>query len=97
MNNQTLRRFARLGAEHRILEIRREISEIVQQFPDLESPRNARQSAFPPNELAALGGRATTGNRAVGRRKRWKMSAAQRKAVSARMREYWAARRHENQ
>jgi anti-sigma factor RsiW len=43
--------------------------------------------------LTALGGGAARAVKTVGRRGRRKMSAAQKKAVSVRMRAYWAKRR----
>ena len=92
MSKLDLKTYARAGAGHRLAEIREELAAIFRQFPDLEAPRRAKGSPFPPNELAALGGRAD----AVGpprRRRRWKMSAAQKKAVGLRMKKYWAERR----
>jgi hypothetical protein len=87
-----LKAYARHGAEHRLREIREELSRILRRFPDLQAPRRAPASPVPPNELAALGGRekAVTASRP---RRRWKMSAAQKKAVGLRMKKYWAARR----
>jgi hypothetical protein len=84
-----IRSYARLGAAHRIDQLREEIGRILRRFPDLEAPRKAAGSPFPPNELAALGGREI----AAPRRRRRKMTAAQRKAVGERMRKYWAGRR----
>ena len=91
MSRFDLRELARHGAEHRIRQIREEIAEILRQFPDLDAPRRERRSAYPPNELAALAGRqsATEDAQRKGRRS---MSAAQRRAVSERMRKYWARR-----
>ena len=43
--------------------------------------------------LSALGGAATRGVKAAGRQGRRKMNAAQKKAVSLRMKAYWAKRR----
>jgi hypothetical protein len=86
-----LKAYARQGAGHRIAEIREELSTIFRQFPDLEAPRRAARSPFPPNELAALGGRESADTRP--RRRNWKMSAAQKRAVSLRMKKYWAQRR----
>jgi hypothetical protein len=85
-----LKGYARRGAGHRIAEIREELASIFRQFPDLQAPRRAKGSPFPPNELAALGGRETAAPR---RRRRWKMTAAQKKAVGVRMKKYWAARK----
>ena len=43
--------------------------------------------------LSALGGKAVKAAKSAGRRGRRKMSAAQKKAVSVRMKAYWAKRR----
>jgi hypothetical protein len=71
-------RLARLGAQARLDELRREEAAIRTAYPDLFSRRGGR----PPSATAAAGG---------GKRRR--MSAAARKAVSERMRRYWAERR----
>ena len=92
MHKDALRDFARVGAERRIAMIRHEMSWILKEFPDLEAPLRSKGSPFPPNELAALGGRDAAP--ATGRtRTRRRMTAAQRKAVGERMRKYWAARK----
>jgi hypothetical protein len=87
-----MRSYARLGAAHRLTQIKQELSEILRQFPDLEAPRRSPGSPLPPNELATRGddGNVTGVPR---RRRRWKMSAAQKNAVSLRMKKYWAARK----
>jgi len=72
---------ARTGAEHRYAELKAEIAALVRQFPHLRSPRMSAPG------LAA----ATTAGSARPRRRR--MSPAARKAVSERMKRYWAARR----
>ena len=74
-----LRQWAVRGAEQRLQEIAAEAAAIYQAFPELRdgSPRSAAAAAARPS----AGGR------------RGNMSAAQRKAVSERMRKYWAARR----
>ena len=74
-------RLARLGAQSRLEELRREESAIRAAFPELFGRRRGR----PPAGADAGGAR-------NGRRRRV-MSAAQRKAVSERMRRYWAERR----
>ena len=89
-----LKAYARRGAGHRIDEIREELAAIFRRFPDLEAPRRATGSPFPPNELAALGGRdAVESDGRTRRRTRRKMTAAERKAIADRMRKYWAQRR----
>ena len=74
-----LKAYARRGAEARLAELNQEIETIYAAFPDLRRE----------NGRARL---AATRRSAVRRRG---MSAAQRKAVSERMRKYWAARRKE--
>jgi hypothetical protein len=70
---------ARTGAEHRYAELKAEIAALVRQFPHLRSPR----------AMSATG----SGTAGSGRPRRRRMSAAARKAVSERMKRYWAARR----
>jgi hypothetical protein len=72
-----LQRLVRLGAKARLEELRLEEAAIRKAFPDLVGAR-ARQTA---------------GEGATPKRRRRGMSAAARKAVSARMKKYWAARR----
>src|SRR3954468_3104931 len=77
LTRQELQRLARLGAQSRLEELRREEIAIRRAFPDLFG-----------------GGRGRVGRpRAARTRRRSNMSAAQRKAVSERMKKYWAARR----
>lgn len=81
LNNEQLRRLARLGAISRLEQLRQEEAAIRAEFPEL---------------FGRGRGRAVTAARAAGagrRRRRRAMSAAQRKAVSDRMRKYWADRR----
>ena len=73
-----LKSYARKGAEVRLGELRQEIDAIYSAFPDLRE------------------GNVATLNRRVarpGRRRRRRMSVAERKAVGVRMRKYWAERR----
>jgi len=72
-----LKAYARRGAEARVAELTAELNGIYNAFPDLR--RGSARSAT-----------ATTGGR---RRRRKPMSAAQKAAVSKRMKAYWAARR----
>lgn len=72
-------KYAQLGAEARAAELSAELAEIYRAFPGLRR-----------------GGRAATaeaGGGAVRRRK--PMTAAQKRAVSIRMKKYWASRRKE--
>jgi hypothetical protein len=82
LNTEQLRRLARLGAMSRLEQIRAEEAAIRAEFPELfgRGTRRADGADTPP---------ATR----VRRRRRVGMTAAQRKAVSDRMRKYWADRR----
>ena len=85
---EELLRLARSGAVSRLKELNAELDSIYSVFPDLkEGAAPAKASAKAPAAKAAArsGGQA---NRA------W--SAAARKAVSERMKRYWAARRAKN-
>lgn len=77
-----MKQLAQLGAEVRVREIQAELAKIQRAFPAVK----------------ASGGEAGSGRWAADagpkrRRRRWKMSAAQKKAVGIRMKAYWAARR----
>jgi hypothetical protein len=83
-SSQELRRLALIGAEGRIESLRAEIAAIVELFPELKGAAGG---------AGGRGGRAA--KKAANSKRNWNMSAAQRKAVSARMKKYWAARRKE--
>lgn len=83
-SSQELRRLALIGAEGRIESLRAEIAAIVALFPELKGVAGG---------AAGRGGRAAKA--ASSSKRNWNMSSAQRKAVSARMKKYWAARRKE--
>lgn len=74
-----LRQLARVGAEVTLSRLRAEIAVIERTFPELANPTRRRQVV----QRAAKETRATTR----------RMSAAARKAVSQRMKRYWAERR----
>jgi len=81
-----MRRLARLGAAARLQELRREEAVIRKAFPELFHPetRPVRQKRAGEAEEAGAPRR---------RRRRGVMSADARKAVSERMKKYWAERR----
>jgi hypothetical protein len=83
LNQEQLRCLARLGAMARLDELRQEEAAIRAEFPDLFG-RGPKRAADARGNRQAAGG--------SGRRRR-AMSAAARKAVSERMRKYWAERR----
>ena len=82
LNDDQLRRLARLGAIARLEQLRNEEAAIRAEFPELFG-RGAQGAAKGRGRAAAEGRK----------RSRRKMSAAARKAVSERMRKYWAERR----
>lgn len=88
LNQDQLRRLARLGALSRLEELRREEQAIRAEFPDLfrggRGRGRGRRAGAEAEAPARPGG---------GRRRKRSMSAAQRKEVSDRMRKYWAERR----
>lgn len=75
---QELRELARDGAERALKRLRAEIIAIERTFPELALPRRRRQL------------RRSVAN---ARRRTRQMSTAARKALSARMKRYWAERR----
>ena len=76
-----LREFALIGARARLQELRQEESKLREVFPELFRGGGSTARASSDNGTSAR------------RRGRRKMSAAERKAVSERMRRYWADRR----
>lgn len=79
---------ARKGAEHRYIELKAEIAALVKNFPHLAA-RTKRQVS----QAVSRGQAAVEAEVPKVRRRVRKMSAAARKAVSLRMKKYWAARR----
>jgi hypothetical protein len=80
LSRDQLQRLARLGAQSRLAELRKEEAAIRAAFPDLfrgAGAKGARGAAEPKKRT----------------RKRRKMSAAEKRAVSERMKKYWADRR----
>jgi hypothetical protein len=84
MDKQTLRNYALVGARSRLDALRAEQQQLVALFPEL---RGQGPGGSPVNRAKV------DGEAPVRRRRRRKMTAAQRKAVGERMRKYWAARR----
>jgi hypothetical protein len=84
LNTEQLRRLARLGAMARLEQLRQEEGAIRAEFPELFG--RGRRGASRGNGGAPEASAGT-------RRRRRRMSAAARKAVSVRMRRYWAERR----
>ena len=80
LNQEQLRRLARLGAVARLEQLKEEEAAIRAEFPELFGGRRGN-------------GRAAKGPATRKRSRRPAMTAAQRKEVSERMRKYWAERR----
>lgn len=87
--DQHLHELARRGAEVRLRELVDEFKFLVSAFPNLKDSFDADE--LPVKFLIARGA-ARAAAAEPGRRKRT-MSAAARKAVSARMKKYWEARK----
>jgi hypothetical protein len=84
--------YARRGAEMRAAELNDELEGIYQAFPDLRKGSSAPVRVSPrrdQEDSLALGAAEET----PARRRRRKMTAAERKAVGERMRKYWTARK----
>ena len=85
LTRNQLERLARLGAQSRLDELRREEAAIRSAFPDLFGATRGRKAAKAAKAVAAAPAKRT--------RKRRKMSAAEKRSVSERMKKYWAERR----
>jgi len=83
MDQQELRRLARIGAASRLAELERERAELLRLFPGLRA--SVTSAATDEGESPTRG--------ALRRGRSRRMSAANRKAVSIRMKRYWAERR----
>jgi aspartate aminotransferase-like enzyme len=81
LSKEQLRQLAAMGAQARLEELRNEEAAIRQAFPEL-----GRKSSSSPAAAAAADVSAPAA-------KRSRMSAAARRAVSERMKKYWADRR----
>lgn len=95
LSKDDLRRFARLGAMRRLEDIRAEEAAIRAAFPELFSgdrpaPRVAKAASSATGAQAPAAPARAAAKKA---RKRSTMSPAMRKAVSERMKKYWAGRR----
>ena len=80
LSHQQLLQYARVGAQAELARLREQIAAIERAFPEFEHRQLQRQ----PGDSR---------QRAQTRTRRRRMSSAQRKAVSERMKKYWADRR----
>ena len=96
LSREDLRRLARIGAARRLEELRREEAAIRAAFPDLDEAPRRRTGGRASGRTSAAGApaeRKSDAAAAGGRKRGYKMSAAQKRIVSERMKKYWAARR----
>lgn len=89
LSRQEVKRFALIGAQARLAELREEIASLVRAFPELARSNGAARAAAASSDVAAAP------VKKAGRRRNFNMSAEQKQAVSERMKKYWAARRKE--
>jgi len=82
------REFAQMGAAVRLGQLRDEITQIYKAFPAL---RFQKRASRPDARLA--GDDASAKREQGSRRRKRRLSAAQKKAISDRMRKYWANRK----
>ena len=87
LNPADINKYARIGAAVKLAELEQEITALRRAFPGLTSSAPAAKSPAVP---AAKGATAATPARKRGRKR--PMTAAERKAVSDRMKKYWADR-----
>jgi hypothetical protein len=78
LDSERVREWARIGAEEALRRLRAEIVAIERTFPELKLPRRRRQVRRAVRQASATGSA---------------MSAEARRAVSERMKRYWAERR----
>jgi hypothetical protein len=81
-HSATILELAKIGAVHRYKQLKAELADLVKAFPHLEFGSAVSPSVSRQKYPPPA-------------RKRKRMSAAARKAVSVRMKKYWAARRKE--
>ena len=83
--------FAKRGAEARLRELVNEAKNLIGLFPHLRDSFD--KDELPVSFILKKGVGRVTKKQAQGRRRRRKMTAAARKAVSDRMKKFWAAKR----
>ena len=87
LNPADLNRYARIGAAMKLAELEQEIAALRRAFPGLTASAAAAKPA-----AASATKSAPAGKQARRRGRKGPMSAAERKAVSERMKKYWAER-----
>ena len=82
-----VKRLALIGAQSRLDALNAEITSIVRAFPELSRGRATAATTAVGNDTPRRG--------RGGRKRNWNMSDSQKRAVSERMKKYWASRRKE--
>lgn len=82
-----VKRLALIGAQSRLETLNAEIASIVRAFPELSRGRATAATTAVGNGAPRKG--------KGGRKRNWNMSESQKRAVSERMKKYWAGRRKE--
>ena len=84
-----------MGAARRLEELRQEEAEIRAAFPDLEDERESPQGRRAPHSRSPKAKQSPNdaAGAAARTKRRYKMSAAQKRVVSERMKRYWAMKR----
>jgi hypothetical protein len=77
-----LREFAKVGAAIRLAQLRLEMAQIYKAFPSLRFQKRVDQ-----------GGASAVSSKVTRRRKRRALTAAEKKAISTRMKKLWAERK----
>ncbi len=88
LTSAEIHRLARIGAAAKLAQLEREIAALKRAFPGLTA-QSAPATAPPPEPGLRVGPETTLPRRG----RRAPMNAAERKAVSERMKRYWDARR----
>jgi hypothetical protein len=89
LSRQEVKRFALIGAQSRLAELRGEIASLIRAFPELARSNGSARAASSSAEPAVAPAKK------AGRRRKFNMSPEQKQAVSERMKKYWAGRRKE--
>lgn len=84
-----MKALALMGARQRLAHLDAERAAILKSFPILRSAASVEEGSVSRGRAPRMAGAPATAKKAKGR----KMSAAQKKAVGARMKKYWAERK----
>lgn len=89
LNPADINKFARIGAAVKLAELEREIAALRRAFPGLSASAATASTAKAPSAVTA---RLAVPSKQARRGRKHPMTAAERRAVSERMKRYWAER-----